>query len=181
MGLVPLGVVTWRWWTDGEMPAQYWWLGVAFAVSWLADSAAHWLNPWTVTFVYVVGQSCLVAAVFLSRRDAIAFLGAMLVVGVIAILAQPGRDFLLHIVGWASVACVVAEQGKALSRMRAALLVYFGLGVVAYVVYAGWPSFPTWGAYQLTRLAGILVFCAALRATSPHLAVLRSAREARVA
>lgn len=160
IGLLPLAVVAFAQWNGKQPDLALWWLSVAFVVSWLADSAAHWLNPWTVTFTYVISQSALVGAVFLSRKDALRLLGALCVVGAVAMFARDaaGHDYLLHGVAWLSAACIAAEAS--LGRLRTALVIYFGLGCVAYLAYAGWPGWTTWGVYQLTRVAGLSLFAA---------------------
>lgn len=180
MGLLPLVAVAVAQWQGKKPDAGLWWLSVAFGVSWLADSAAHWLNPWTITFTYVISQSALVGAVFLARKDALRLLGALLFVGGVAMFARDaaGHDYLLHGVAWLSAACIAAEecQTPALRRVCTALVVYYGIGCVAYFVYAGWPGWTTWGVYQSTRLMGIALFCYAVWHPISHLSVMRQQR-----
>lgn len=172
MALVPLvwmGGLTVRGYIRGW---EWWWLAIAFGVSWLADTAALVADPWIISAVYPLGQSALVGLVFLTRRDGLRFLMALLAVGVAAMLwrGAAGPEVLLRTVAWGAVVGIVLDRW-ALGRLRTTLLVYFGLGLFAWWLYALSPGWWTWGAYQFLRLAGILLFCAAALKPGPALRV----------
>lgn len=167
IGLIPLLWLTWLHFRGKDLDVAWWWIAGAFFVSWLADTAAHFVNPWLASPVYLVSQSALVGAVFLNRYDAIKLVIVLAVVGTAAVLWQGvhGPDVLLHTVAWLSVVGIIYPL-RQLTRLRTALLVAFGFGWLTWMGYAIWPGWTSWSVYQLTRLAGILLFCWA--ATSPH-------------
>lgn len=155
--------------------AALWWLGVAFGVSFVADSAKHWfgLSTYQVLFSYVVSQSVLVVAVY-RRTEAIPYLAALSVLGVVAWYTRDarGHDYLLHAVAWGSAARVVWMDGKGL--LRTALVIYFAGGLLTYLVLTAHGTYTTWSAYQLTRLVGIALFCVACLDLAPRLRLTRS-------
>ncbi len=161
IGLLPLATVVLAWWKGKQPDPALWWLSVAFVVSWVADSLGHWFSPTAVTFSYVIGQSVLVAAVFLSRRETARLFWTFVCLAPLAVFLVPitgGHDYLLHLAAWVSAACIAQEQ--ALGRLRTALVIYFGLGSAAYLWLAIAVSLPAMLAYQSTRLLGIVLFCA---------------------
>ncbi len=175
IGLLPLATVLIAWWKGKQPDPALWWLSVAFVVSWLADSLGHWFSPTAVTFSYVISQSVLVGAVFLSRREAVRLFWMLLCLAPLAVFLIPitgGHDYLLHLVAWVSAAIIAQEH--ALGRLRTALVVYFGLGSAAYLWLATAVSLPAMLTYQSTRLAGILLFCAVAWNPRPRLSVIRS-------
>src|SRR5947208_264158 len=82
--------------------AAWWWIAGAFGVSWLADTAAHWVSPWMVSAVYPVSQSAIIGAVLLGRRDAMAFLGALVCMALLSLFWEGvnGPMILLRTVAW---------------------------------------------------------------------------------
>lgn len=176
MGLVPLAWLAWRTWRETEAPdLAYWWLAGAFAVSWVADSAAHVASPWAVSLLYPITQAALVGFVLLDTdRERV---GLVLTLAAVAIVAVAWRgveqpDVLLHTAAWLSVAGIVVDR-RYLGRMRVALLVYFGVGCAcwwAYVIAPGWTS---WSALQLSRALGLALFCYACVETGPVLRLRR--------
>lgn len=173
MALVPLAWLALLRSHGQRRGAAWWWLATAFAVSWLADTAAHWVDPWQVSVVYPVSQAALVGAVFLSRTDALRLLAALVCVGWFAAIRPHRPDVLLHVVAWVAVVGVVYDRW-ALGTLRVALFVYFGGGALAWIGYAAWPGWASWIVYQGTRAAGIALFCVAATRPAPTLRVLRT-------
>ncbi len=171
MSLLPLTVLSGLRLGGHRCDPAYWWIAGAFAVSWLADTAAHWVNPWTVTLVYPITQSTIILAALLPRQATMRWL---LVVGGVAVLAvvlddTRGPDLLLHTVASIAVVWAVFEEWTLPSRLRAALLVYFGVGWLTWLIHAEWLVVATWYPYQLARLAGLGLFCYAAWRCSPSL------------
>lgn len=174
MGLVPLAWLVWLRLRGRSPGLAWWWLAAAFFVSWLADTAALWVNPDLVGNLYPVTQAALVGAVLLDRLEAAEFAFALFVVALVAVFWRGplGIDVFLRTVAWGSVA-VLAWQYHALWRLRDALLVSFGVGLVAWWWYALAPGWLTWGFYQVVRAVGIALFCAAAASPAPRLIVAR--------
>jgi hypothetical protein len=165
IALVPLFWLTWLWRRDRMMPdASWFWLAAAFAVSWLADAWAFVLPVelrWVPSLVYPVTQTALVGAVLLRRRGAYELLAMLIVVGVASALlfGATGPDLLLRSLAWGGVVGIVIASPALPPRLRIALSVYFGLGLVVWLLHAAWLIVPTWYVYQGVRLAGLLLFC----------------------
>lgn len=163
LGLLPLVLVA-----AFRAPRAYWWLALAFGVSFLADTASHFISPFWVSRVYVVSQSALVAAVFLDRADALWTLAALVVLGLLGVFLQPsGPEVFTHTCAWGVAALIAYEMAP--QPLRRSLLVYFGWGLVAWVAYVWVPGWTSWGAYQMTRLVGILLFGLACWKPQPEL------------
>jgi hypothetical protein len=176
LGLVPLAWLSGMQISGHRRGAEWWWLAAAFGVSFVADVVAYFLAPparWVTIVTYPVSQAALVSFVFLTRRDTRIFLGTLLVVGVIAVLWRGvrGPDILLATVAFGGVAGIVIDRW-ALGHLRTALLVYFGVGLVAWWCFAARPGLWSWSVYQCTRAAGIGLFCYAATRPNPGL-VLR--------
>jgi hypothetical protein len=147
----------------GRVRAPGWWcIAGAFAVSWVADGAAHWIDPDIVGNLYPLTQASMTAVATLHLRDS----GRMVAVFIVAALASVlwtgprGFDVLLRCVAFGSVAGIAyASVGWGL--LRPALLIYFGAGLAAWLAYAASPSWGTYLCYQWTRALGIALFCVA--------------------
>lgn len=146
-----------------ERRAEWWWIAAAFGISWVADTLAHFLDPWLVSAVYPVSQAAIIGAVLLSRDDAKVFLVALVAVALFS-LRFPRPDLILHTVAWLSIVGVV--WSLPIGRLRIALLVAFGLGWVAWLSFVLSPTWATWGAYQSVRALGLGMFCWA--SVKPH-------------
>ncbi len=153
-----------------QRDASWWWLGVAFAVSWVADSMAHWTDPVRVSLVYPITQSALVGAVLLERRWAWYLLAVLMIVGLVAAVAQ--SDVFLRVVAWGTVAGIAFGRPE-YGRLRQTLLVYFGGGLLAWIGYVLEPGWTSWSIYQSVRALGLLLFCHAAYAGAPQLRLAR--------
>ncbi len=156
--------------------AAYVWIAGAFAVSWLADTAAHWINPWAVTLVYPITQSTIILAALLPRQDAIGALALYAVVAgaVIVLRGTQGPDVVLHSVASLSVVYVAWREWTLPARLRASLLVYFGVGLVTWLIHVQWLVVETWFPYQASRLIGLLLFCYAAWRCTPSLTLAKA-------
>lgn len=183
MGLVPL-----IWVSFVRPPRVYWWLAVAFAVSFIADTFGHRFDPLTVSIVYPVSQAGIASLALLEKtRDRFVFLGALVWAGLCAVLLQdaPHPDLLLSTVAFGSLAAFAFFRGVAsrfiiragydsdrrqeLAAISWPLVVYFGGGLLAWYAFAAWPSWHTYALYQTTRIAGLLYFCYAVWRPGPAL------------
>lgn len=152
-----------------EHRLEWWWIAGAFAVSWLADMLAHFVDPWTISAVYPVTQAAVVGAVLLTRHDAKLFVVGLLAAAFLS-LRFPRPDVILHTVAWLGVVGIV--WSLPIGRLRLTLLTAFGLGWVAWLVFVLSPTWPTWYAYQVTRALGLGMFCWANLQTRPVLQVV---------
>lgn len=187
IGLVPLLWLVLLDVRDVRRDAAWWWIAGALGVSWLADTAAHWVNPDLVGNVFPLAQTALIGAVVLSRAEALRFVGALLAVALVDIGSRGplGADVLVATVANGAVVGL-AWRPDADRRLRGALLVYFGLGLFAWWAFALStelfhlgirelvPAWPTWLAYQATRALGIGLFCWASRSSGPPLRLART-------
>ena len=149
LGLRIMGVpLSWEWW----------WITVAFTISWIADWMAHWIDPGIVSLVYPIAQIGLLGAVLLPRSDANTFTAILVGTGILAVLVRDGRfDLLLRTVSWGWLTAIVWTRPA--FRPRSALLVTFGLGLIFWWTYTMVPGWPTYGLYQSNRLLGIGLLC----------------------
>jgi hypothetical protein len=174
MALAPLVAVAVEHWRGKRPDVAFWWLGSAFGVSWLADTAAHWVSPWLVSAVYPVSQAALIAVVFLGRGDSVRFLKLLVWVAALSILTNNahGPEIILRTVAWGGVTIIALDHAKGWTQR--ALVVSFGLGLVAWAVHSFALVIPTWYAYQGTRAVGIGLFCYAVVHPRPVLHVVQA-------
>lgn len=175
MGLVPLVWVAFRHWSGHKQAAAWWWIAVAYAVSWLADLLAWWVNPVPLSILYPISQATLLIAVFRSKDDAALLLAVFAALAglVLATGGDHQPDILFRSVAWGSV--VVTVWGLwPLGLLRVALLVSYGGGLLAWAYYVGVPGWASWLVYQAVRLGGMLVFCRAASQRFPRMTVIRS-------
>lgn len=160
MGLAPLACLAVLHLCGRRRERAWWVLAVALGVSWLADTAAHWMDPRMVSVVYPVSQAGIVGAVLLKRRDAEYFVTALVAVALVVVLARgvEARDWILHTFAWGGVT-VMLMRHRALGRLSFALSLYFGLGAICWIAYATHPLAVTWYAYQISRALGLALFC----------------------
>lgn len=165
LGLLPL-VFVWA----KNAPKAFWWLAGAFAVSWLADAVTFFtVQPWWTSRVYVVSQSALVCAVFLSRPQALGLLVVLVCGGLCAIMLEPkGPEIPLHLVAWGLAAGIAEDEAP--QPLKRALLAYFGLGSLVWLFYVALGLQHSWWlAYQGTRVVGISLFGYACWKPQPRL------------
>lgn len=169
IGIIPLLWLSFLHWRGKACDVAWWWLAGAFLVSWVADNASRWVGHPMASVTYPVLQAGIIGAVFLFRADAIKLVLVLMLAGIVDVLwwGVQGPDVLLRSVAWLSVVAIVYPL-RQLERLRAALLVYFAGGWIAWMCYAADPGWGTWIPYQLVRLIGILLFCAAASDPRPH-------------
>lgn len=166
MALLPLLVLGGLWAYGGRRDPQWWWLALAFAVSWMADTFAHYTDPSIVGAIYPVFQASIVASVLLPQREVKLFALAMIVAGIIAVISEGlAPDRFLRTVAWGSIVIMVYTRPR--NRLRSALLVYFGLSWLSWLGYTYAPGWPSWTVYQIARGLGIALFCWALWNPAP--------------
>lgn len=159
----------------------WWWIAVAFSVSWFADTIAHVVpqshNAW-IGIVYPVSQTAIIGAVLLRhRRQKVALLGVLLGASTVAILwcGVEDPDLVLRSVAWLAVVAIMWAEKALPFRLRLCLVIYFGFGLVTWLIHLRWLIVPTWYPYQIVRLIGLLVFCWAALKPSPSLRLARAA------
>lgn len=161
LGALPLGYLIWREARGVPHSVWWWWLAWAFAVSWFTDNLARFVDPWLVMLAYPVLQCSLIALVVIPGR-AIAYFGVVSLAAVIAAIAgERGPDVFLRTIAFGSIALLSLRFTE--GAVRWALVTYFGLGLLAWYVFAATLSKETWGLYQLTRVVGLGLFCYAVR------------------
>lgn len=140
--------------------AVYWWVGVAFAVSWVADALAHVVDSHITSLVYPLVQSAIIGAVLLRQRDALELVLVAVGAGLLAVCSLPSYDVLLRTVAWAPIAYLAWHRPER-DLAGFSLVISFGLGLVFWYGYNVAPSFDSWAAYQFVRAVGLLAFGAA--------------------
>lgn len=147
---------------------RWWWMAAGFAVSYLADAVAAVSAPTFVSQLYPVTQAALFVLVLAPRRSREWLIGGLLCCAGVSVAWREaqGLDILLHVVAWGTVA---AMGWFTPHRLRLALMTYFAGGAVLWCAYVFSPGWITWGAYQVTRLLGVALWCvAASHASTPE-------------
>ncbi len=164
VGIVPALYLAGRWRAGHRVGAAWWWLAAAFGVSFVADVASLFVGHALVSQTYPVSQAALFLAVMLPQRPVVErVIAGLLAVAATSILARQGLglDVALHVLAWLAV-----SAGAWLFVRQRALRWTLGAGfavlTVAWVLYAAWPGWATWGAYHVTRLAVAVGFCWAI-------------------
>lgn len=136
MALVPVLVAGWMWLHDRPVDRVV----LVFLVAWLADWVTHWGAQWMVAALYPAVQALVVVrgwrwgmVVMMASGSSLAFGGS-------------GPELFARTVAWGSI---LAHD------RRRSLLVYFGLGLLAWAWYAVVPGWSSWSAYQAIRAVGI--------------------------
>ncbi|HEV8448594.1 MAG TPA: hypothetical protein VGQ44_17310 [Gemmatimonadaceae bacterium] len=151
--------------------ARLWWIAAGFAVSWLANVTALAFPPndrWAPTLVYPVTQVALIATAFWPRRMVLLLVLDLSAIGLAAIVWRGlhAPDVVLHSAASLAVVAIVVDRRDASWLVRGSLLIYFGLGLVAWIPHAMWVhahplahgAAPTYWPYQGVLLAGLLAF-----------------------
>ena len=163
MGLLPvlwLGVLAYH----GQRRSALWWaLGITLSLSWVADTAAHWVDPWLVSSLYPIGQTLVMGTVLLPTVLLWRFVGAVaLTTGLaLALAGLHHPEVIIHTICWTGILVLVWPYRE----IRGPTVWTFGVGWLAWVLFASLPTFATWGVYQAIRGMGLGVFC---WATAPH-------------
>ncbi len=147
----------------------YWLIAVAFGMSFLADTAAHWIDWTVVSVTYLGAQAGIVGMVLLTRWQAAWFVVLLTITGFVALALHPTRklDVLQHSVAWLGI-CAVALNRWEIGNVRTALWVVW----IWYVI--AWPSFPAGYTVQSVRLVGLLSFSGAIWRTGHWLKLDRA-------
>lgn len=158
MALVPLlwlGVLAYY---GRSRDGEWWALGGALGVSWMADTLAHSVDPWLVSAWYPVVQASLLGVMLLPAQAAWRFVLLVVGAGIAAVLIRGiGRpDVFVRTVSWVGIVLLVWPQR---SRLRLVVLSTFGLSWLGWIGYSLSPGWPSWGLYQGLRAVGLGVFC----------------------
>lgn len=147
--------------------AAEWWLAAAFGVSWLADTVPHaGFNPDLAGNLYPMTQAGIVALVLLDRGRAAHVIGLLLVTATVAVAWQgtAGYDVLLSTVAGGLIAGLAWTLPPLL---RWSLIIAFGGSAAVGCLAVLAPGPATGLLYQSTRLAGTVLFCAAVSSAIP--------------
>jgi hypothetical protein len=157
IGIVPLACLAWLHYAGHRRSVEWWLMGAAFGVSFLADFA-----PWRLAQqTYPISQAALFALVLLPSRKALElFVAVLLAAAAISILARDaaGVDVLLRCIAWGSISAL-AWTMLAKGALRTCLTLGFGALTVAWLAYLLVPGWWTWGAYQGVRLGVAVWWC----------------------
>lgn len=159
MGLIPLLTLAAQRLRGVRVEAVWWWCALVFGISWLADTAAHWIAPDLVGNLYPLSQAALIGALCLPRPAAWGTLIGLTLAALFVVWqgSYAGVDVAFRFAAWGLITgCALYYPLP--PPIRAALLLTFAAGLVTWSLYAVAPSWPTWGAYQTTRAVGIVVF-----------------------
>lgn len=167
-GLAPLGWLLALHVAGRTRTVSVWWLASGFAVSWVADSIVLALprdHPagWMISAIYPATQASIMGAAIIYRRERavlFAILAHAAACASILLHGVEGPEYASRILAWGTIA-VVAWNFWQLGTLRLALLVYFGAGLLAWIVHTEWLIVATWYPYQLARVVGIALFCLA--------------------
>lgn len=181
MALLPMAALLVLHCTGRARDLSWWLLASAFAVSWIADSLVLSWPPnaragWMIAAIYPAMQASIVGAVLIGRRTrAIGFAVVAHLAAFASILLHgvEGPEYASRILAWGTIA-VVAWRFWQLGALRTALLIYFGGGLVTWIVHTEWLVVATWWPYQGSRLVGLCWFCYA--ASKDRLTALRLER-----
>lgn len=175
LGIIPLLWLSAMALEGDRFDASWWWLAGAFGVSFLADSAALCgVRPDLVGNAFPIVQASIIGMVLMNRRAAGNLVGALMVIGLLAVQIQgaAGIDVILSTVAFGAVSIMVWPRRELLG-LRDSLLMTFGVGLVAWWGYAAWPGWLSWGLYQFARACGTGLFVlASLRNNRPQPAVI---------
>lgn len=150
---------------QGERRSVLWWgFAGTLACSWLADTAAHFVNPWYASAMYPVLQILLLGSLLLTaRRWLLLVAGFSLATTLdIALWGLNHRELFLHTLAWFGMVALVWPHP---SRFRTAVVMAFGIGWLGWIGYMLSPSWTTWGIYQSVRALSLGIFC---WACAPH-------------
>lgn len=133
--------------------ALTWTVAIVLGLSWIADTAAHWVDPWIVSRAYPLVQAFALGVVLQPRIGRLALVLAS--AGMLS-LTTVGPDLVTHTVAWASIVLMLWPATDPLRRAVALTFAGMWLGWATYTVAPGWWS---WGLYQGIRALGLGAFC----------------------
>ena len=157
MALLPviwLGVLS----SYGQRRSPLWWaLALVLAVSWIADTAAHFIDPWIVSAIYPFIQALLLSIVLLPLAALRQVAVVLISVGVLMLWLGGAThpEVIGRTITWTSL-LVVAWPHQAI---RWPIVLTFGLGWLGWIAYSLHPGWATWGCFQGIRALGLGSFC----------------------
>lgn len=157
MALLPLLWLGGLAWHHQRRPVLWWALAIVLSVSWVADTAAHWMDPWIAMAIYPAIQALVLGAVLLPM-PALGRFAALIVAATVLPLLYRGvahPDIFARTACWAGLLTIAWPYRE----IRFPVLVTFGLGWLAWLGYNFAPSWGTWGTYQSIRAVGLGTFC----------------------
>lgn len=172
MGLIPLlwlSVLK----SQGHRRSVIWWgLAVVFAVSVVANTAAHFLDAWVISAIYPIAQAIILGVVILpieaAARWAVLVIGAGLAAWSIRGVAHP--EIFVHTVAWVGMILIIARYP---GQFRQVVVSAFGFGWLAWLIFTlDRESLTAWAFYQGVQAANLGAFCWAT--VPPRVAVLRA-------
>lgn len=143
----------------GHRPALEWWaLAATLEMFWMADTAAHHMDPWVVSALYPMGQTALLAIFLLPPIAALRLIGLVLSVGVgmIALRGIAKPDLVAHTAAWVSILLIVWPIQTTFAR---AVFTIFGLCWVSWALFSMLPTLASWSFFQTERIGAAIVFC----------------------
>jgi hypothetical protein len=146
LGAVPLAWLALLAVRGYRVDAAWWWMAVAFGVSFAADVASLVVGHPLVSQTYPVLQGAVFTLALVPSRYAVRVIAAFFVAAAVSVTIRhaAGLDVLLHVVSWGFVAAFAVNRVPALAWGFAALC-------VAWLAYVAWPGWWTWGAMQAVR------------------------------
>ena len=160
VGIIPLAWLVAITLAGKARGAMWWWIAVGYGVSYLADSIAH-AHPHLADVMgntYPIMQAALIVGALVSAKEAALVLGALVWAGLLAIVWASNVDVLLNTVACGTIAGVALIRPVP-PKLRLALVVSFGVGLVAYWAYAADQSWTNYRIYQSERAIGTGLFC----------------------
>lgn len=157
MALLPLAWLGWLASNGHRRPVLWWALALVLSVSWIADTAAHWVDPWLVSALYPAAQAVVLGMVLLPGFALGNLLWIVLGATAVPLLwrSEAHPEVFAHTVAWTALVVIAWPHRD----LRAPVVVTFGLGWLAWLGYNMLPSWGTWGAYQGVRALGLGAFC----------------------
>jgi hypothetical protein len=160
LGLIPLLWLAVRRKPGDPWNAAWWWMASGFGVSTLADLAGAAGYGYAASQVYPVSQAALVSRPMLTQRWWVGYVALLLAAASASVVWRDGlgMDVALRVVAFGGVA-VMGWRLAVERTLETALLVYFGLGLLAWLAYLAMPGWWTYLGMQGTRVVGIALWC----------------------
>lgn len=142
----------------GQHRSPLWWaLALVLAISWVADTVAHVVDPWLTSAIYPLLQALILSIVLLPRRALIRFAAVFLGIGVLTFWLSGAThpEVIGRTIAWSGL-LVVAWPHQAI---RWPVMITFGLGWLGWIAYSISPGWGTWSVFQGIRALGLGSFC----------------------